>query len=69
MIITFVLDSLLLHILSIIYPRIVWLKLGELYESKSINSRLTLKSKLYSLKFSKKSIIDQHLKVLTTLVV
>jgi hypothetical protein len=68
MIITSVSDSLLPHVLNISDPRTAWLKLRELYESKSMNRRLSLKSELYSLKMSEKTSIEEHLKAVSILV-
>jgi hypothetical protein len=43
-------------------PRLVWIRLRDLYESKSINRRLTLKQQLYSLRMSERTTIDEHLR-------
>jgi hypothetical protein len=42
-------------------PRIVWIKIRDLYESKSMNRRLILKSQLYTLKMTDKMSIEEHL--------
>jgi hypothetical protein len=68
MIITSVSNSLLSLVLNCIDTRFSWLKLQELYESKSMNRRLTLKGELYSLKMNEKTSIDEHLKAISMLV-
>jgi hypothetical protein len=55
-------DSFLPHIMHIHDPRLVWIRLRDLYESKSINRRLTLKQQLYSLRMSERTTIDEHLR-------
>lgn len=65
---TSVKDSLLPHIMHLSEPREMWIKLRDLYESKSTNRRLTLKSQLYSLQMSDKMSIDEHLRNVSSLI-
>jgi hypothetical protein len=45
-------DSLVPHIMNLEDPRLVWIKLQDLFESKSMNRRMSIKSQLYNLKMS-----------------
>ena len=60
-------DSLVPHIMNLTDPRLVWVKLRDLFESKSMNRRMTLKSQLYSLKMSEKSTVEEHLRNVSSL--
>jgi hypothetical protein len=55
-------DSLLPQIMAIIDPIIVWIKLRDLYESKRMNKKLTLKQQFHSLKMTEKTTVDEHLR-------
>ena len=61
-------DSLAPHIMNLADPKLVWLKLRDLFESKSINRRMILKSQLYSLKMSEKTTIEEHLRTVSSLI-
>jgi hypothetical protein len=54
-------DSIAPHIMHISNPRLVWIKLRDLSESKSMNRRLSIKSQLYSLRMSEKMSIEDLL--------
>jgi hypothetical protein len=54
-------DSIAPHIMHISDPRLVWIKLRDLYESKSMNRRLSIKSQLYSLRMTEKMNIEDLL--------
>jgi hypothetical protein len=60
-------DSLLPHIMSVRDPRLVWVKLRDLYQPKSMNRQLILKQQLYSLKMTHKTTIDEYLRTINTL--
>jgi hypothetical protein len=55
-------DSIMPHIMNISDPRKIWIKLWNLYQSSSMNRRLSLKSQLYSLKMTEKMSIEEHLR-------
>lgn len=61
-------DSILPHIMRIKDPRQMWNKLRSLYESKSTNRRLALKSQLYNLRMTEKQSVEEHLRNISTLV-
>jgi hypothetical protein len=61
-------DALVPYIMHMIDPRDVWIKLRDLFESKSMNRRLTLKSKLYSLKMTERDIVVEHLRKVSELI-
>jgi hypothetical protein len=54
-------DSLYSHIMHITDPRLIWIKLRDLYESKSMNKRLSLNSDLYTIKMTEKMFLEEHL--------
>ena len=49
--------------------RLVWIKLRDLFESKSMNRRMSIKSQLYNLKMSEKTTIEEHLRTVSSLIV
>ena len=61
-------ESILPHVMNMIDPRWIWIKLRELYESSSMNQRLSLMSQLYSLKMTEKTSLESHLASISTLV-
>ena len=61
-------DSLVPHIMNLADPRLVWIKLRDLFESKSMNRRMSLKSQLYSLKMSDKTTVEKHLRIVSALI-
>jgi hypothetical protein len=60
-------DSITLHIMHISDPRLVWIKLRDFYESKSMNRRLSIKSQFYSLRMSEKMSIEDLLRTVSDL--
>ena len=57
---TTVKDTLLPHIMYLPEPRDMWLKLKVLYEYKSTNCKLALKTQLYNLRLTEKSSMEDH---------
>ena len=57
---TTVKDTLLPHIMYLSEPRDMWLKLKVLYESKSTNRKLALKTQLYNLRLTENSNIEDY---------
>jgi hypothetical protein len=60
-------DSIAPHIMHISDPRLVWIKLRDLYKSKSMNRQLSIKSQLYSLRMSEKMSIEDLLRTVSDL--
>jgi hypothetical protein len=61
-------DSLLPHVMHIPDPRIAWIRLRDLFEPKTMNRRLTLKSQLYGLLMTDRMSIEEHLRNVSTIV-
>jgi hypothetical protein len=61
-------DSLLPHVMNIQDPRIVWIRLRDFFEPKSMNRRLTLKSQIYSLSMTNRMSVEEHLRNISTIV-
>jgi hypothetical protein len=61
-------DSLVPHIMNLEDPRLVWIKLRDLFESKSMNRRMSIKSQLYNLKMTEKTTIEEHLRNVSSLI-
>ena len=65
---TTVQDTLLPHIMYLPEPRDMWLKLKVLYESKSTNRKLALKTQLYNLRLTEKSSMEDHTRNISQIV-
>ena len=65
---TTVKDTLLPHIMYLSEPRVMWLKLKVLYESKSTNRKLALKTQLYNLKLTENSSMEDHTRNISQIV-
>jgi hypothetical protein len=56
------------HIMNISDPHRMWIKLRTLYQSNSMNRRLSLKSQLYNLNMIEKLSIEEHLRHVNSLI-
>jgi hypothetical protein len=66
-IVPIVYDSIAPHIIHIFDPRSVWIKLRDLYKSKSMNRRLTIMSQLYSLQMTEIMTVEDLLRTVNDL--
>jgi hypothetical protein len=61
-------DSLVPHIMNLQDPMLVWIKFRDLFESTSMNRRMSIKSQLYNLKMSEKTSVEEHLCTVSSLI-
>jgi hypothetical protein len=54
-------DDVMYHVMDEESPTTVWLKLERRYMSKSLTNKLYLKQKLYGLKMSEVTNLNQHI--------
>lgn len=63
------LDSMLLNVFGEATAKDLWDKLGSLYQTKSLVSKLFLRKKLYSLRVKDGDSMAEHLNVFNTVVI
>ena len=61
-------DSILLNVSGEATAKALWVKLGTLYQSKSLVNKLFLRKKLYNLRMKDGDSVTEHLNVFNTVV-
>ena len=61
-------DEVMYHVMDEKSPVAIWLKLESRYMSKPLTNNLILKKKLYGLKMTKGSTLDQHINVFNQII-
>ena len=61
-------DSVLLNVFTKAMAKTLWVKLGTLYQSKSLVNKLFLQKKLYNLRMKDGDLVTEHLNAFNTVV-